>query len=110
MVNEVRTILHKFGAKVFSPLHDVGHGSASEVAPADIEVLNSSSAVLALIDGLDSGTLFEIGYARAKDIPVVAFVQNECDSDLKMLEGTHCTIINDLVSAIYNTIWAAIEK
>ncbi len=108
LVNETRTILDRFGVKVFSPLHDVGHGSASEVAPADIEALNRSSAVIALIDGLDSGTLFEIGYARAKDIPVVAFVQNECDSDLKMLEGTHCTITNDFVSAIYNTIWAAI--
>ena len=42
---------------VFSPVHDVGPGPASEVAPVDIEQLRECDVVFAILDGLDSGTL-----------------------------------------------------
>lgn len=109
MIEQSRKHLSKQGFKVFSPLHDVGFGSAAEVAPADIEGLNNSDIVFALLDGLDAGTLFEIGYARSHSKPVVIFVQNESDSDLKMLTGTDCEIVNDFASAIYRTAWAAMQ-
>ena len=56
---------------VFSPLHDVGRGV--NVAKADIDGLEQCDSVLALVDGDDPGTLFEVGWARARDIPVVAY-------------------------------------
>jgi nucleoside 2-deoxyribosyltransferase len=59
------------------------------------------------LDGLDSGTLFEIGYARAMNKPVIAFVQNENEHALKMLVGTECEIVDDFVSSIYQTTWTA---
>ena len=83
MANKIA--LFNQGLKVFSPLHDVGRGNADDVAPADLKGLDRSSVVLAIIDGLDPGTIFEIGYARAKGIPVIAYVENEKEEDLKMI-------------------------
>jgi nucleoside 2-deoxyribosyltransferase len=107
MIDQSRVSLAEQGFKVFSPFHDVGYGSASEVVPTDITALKASAVVFAILDGLDSGTLFEIGYARAMNKPVVAFVQNESEDALKMLMGTDCEIVDDFVSAIYRTTWAA---
>jgi hypothetical protein len=109
IINQARKHLAEHGFKVFSPLHDVGYGTATEVAPADIEGLKCSDIVFAILDGLDAGTVFEIGYARSLNKPVVVFVQNEADENLKMLVGTNCEIVDDFVSAIYRTVWAAMQ-
>lgn len=106
LIQQFRTALVEMGINVFSPWHDVGFGSANEVVPLDIQAINKANVLLAVVDGLDSGTLFEIGYARAKGIPVVAYVQNEPSDALKMLEGTGCAIFEDLTAAIYNTAWS----
>src|SRR5581483_10436347 len=95
MIEQCRKQLLKQGFNVFSPFHDVGIGEASVVVPTDIESITKSDLVFAVLDGLDSGTLFEIGYAKAINKPVVAFVQNETHESLKMLEGTHCEIVDD---------------
>jgi hypothetical protein len=88
MVDEARDGLLQQGMAVFSPYHDVGIGPATEVVPQDIAALEGCDAVFAIVDGFDAGTLFEVGYARSRGIPVVAFVQNEPEEPLKMLAGT----------------------
>lgn len=108
MIEESRKYLRRQGFSIFSPFHDVGYGSAAHVVPADIKELHACDVVFAIVDGLDAGTIFEVGYARAIEKPVVAFVQNESEGNLKMLEGTSCEIVSDFVSAIYRTTWAAI--
>jgi hypothetical protein len=105
MVEQVRKALLDAGLSVFSPYHQVGHGLAHEVVPADINALERAKAVFAIADGMDSGTLFEIGFARAKGIPVIVFVENESQGDLKMLEGTECKITSDLTTAVYSVAW-----
>jgi nucleoside 2-deoxyribosyltransferase len=107
LVNESRRSLLDLGCLVFSPLHDVGRGAADEVAPADIAGLEQCKAVLALVDGSDSGTLFEAGYARANNIPVVAFIQQEPEEALTMLRGTGCDLTDSFATAIYRAAWAA---
>lgn len=97
------------GIKVFSPLHDVGIGDAAEVTEPDIAGLEASDVVLAVVDGLDSGTLFEIGYSVSKGKKVVAYVQNESKKSLQMLEGTHCDIETDFTTAIYKASWYAAQ-
>lgn len=97
------------GIRVFSPLHDVGIGDADEVTEPDIEGLNASDVVLAVVDGLDSGTLFEVGYAVSKGKKVVAYVQKESKKSLQMLEGTHCDIETDFTTAIYKASWYAAQ-
>lgn len=107
LVDEARLALRGMGLKVFSPYHDVGIGIGKDVAPKDIEALERSRAVLAIIDGVDTGTIFEVGYARALAKPVVALVQSTPEEPLKMIAGTGCDIVSDFVSAIYHVAWAA---
>jgi hypothetical protein len=106
IVEEIRMQLIGMGVEVFSPFHDVGEGPGEVVAKLDLEGLDRSKAVLAILNGADAGTIFEVGYAVARDIPVVALAQNMRPEDIKMPSGTGCQIVGDMVSAIYKTIWA----
>jgi hypothetical protein len=106
LVEEIRNLLLDAGVDVFSPLHDIGEGPGVVVAPADLRGLDESNAILAVANGADVGTVFEVGYGVARDKPVVALAQNMRPEDLKMFEGTNCRIVGDLVSAIYQVIWA----
>lgn len=110
LVNEVWNTFKSFGLNVFSPFHDVGHGQAKDVVYKDLKGLDESEVVFAIIDGLDSGTLFEVGYAICQKKKVVAFVQNEGEESLKMLEGTNCIIENDFTTAIYKLYWELAKK
>ncbi|SRX76391.1 hypothetical protein AEQU3_03391 [Aequorivita antarctica] len=105
LVNEVWNTFKSIGLKVFSPFHDVGHGQAKDVVCKDLEGLDESKIVFAIIDGLDSGTLFEVGYAICQKKKVVVFVQKEGEESLKMLEGTNCIIERDFTTAIYKLYW-----
>ena len=107
LVDEARVSLQGMGLKVFSPYHDIGIGAGADVAPKDIEALEKSRAVLAILDGVDTGTVFEAGFARALQKPVVAFAQCTPEEPLKMISGTGCEVVNDFVSAIYRVAWAA---
>jgi nucleoside 2-deoxyribosyltransferase len=57
-----------------------------------------------------SGTLFEIGYAKAKRIPVVGLAERVWKQDLKMFDGTNCRLTNDFVTSMYWIVWEALEK
>lgn len=107
LINEARHALMDQGFSVFSPLHDVGKGPAEMIYPEDIKGIVDADVVYAVVDGLDAGTIFEIGYAKALGKPVVVFVQNEKAEDLKMLEGSKCLIEDDFVTSIYKTSWCA---
>lgn len=110
IVNEIRTSLIDMHLNVFSPWHDVGHGVANEVVSKDLDALNESALVFAVLDGLDSGTLFEIGYAVKMGIPVIGYVENESSESVKMLEGTQCILEKDLTTAIYKCFWKLAEN
>jgi len=110
VIAEVRRSLGQQGVRVFSPLHDVGFGSAAEIGPKDLEGLRASQSVIAVLDGLDAGTVFEVGYARALGIPVVVWSERTTESDLVMMRGSGCVIIDDLSTAIYHAAWAALES
>lgn len=110
LIEQIRNSLVGMKLNVFSPLHDVGHGVAAEVVHKDLEALERAAVVFAVLDGLDSGTLFEIGYAVKKGIPVIAYVENESSESVKMLEGTGCTLERDLTTAIYKCFWKLAEN
>jgi nucleoside 2-deoxyribosyltransferase len=94
---------------VFSPFHDVGIGLAEDVVPADIKALEKSTVVLAMLDGMDPGTIFEIGYAVKLGIPVIGLSQNGSEEEVKMLVGTGCILVDDFATAIYRTVWAGLQ-
>lgn len=110
LVNLCRNALNDLGAKVFSPLHDVGIGNSGAVAVGDIDGLNKSKSMIALLDSRDPGTLFEVGYGTAVDKHIVVYVSNNDSKDLTMIAGTHAHIHNDLSSAIYDAIWQGIQS
>ena len=101
LVDEARLAFQGMGLKVFSPYHDIGIGPGAHVAPKDIDALEKSRAVSAILDGVDTGTVFEAGFARARNKPVVAFAQCTPEEPLKMISGTGCEVVSDFVSAIY---------
>lgn len=107
-VEETKRSLEECGLRVFSPLHEVGYSDdANQLATEDLKGLDRSDLVLALLDGLDVGTIFEVGYARAKGKPVVAYGERVADSDLAMLLGTGTMFFRDYASAVYHAAWAA---
>ena len=108
LVDLMRDGLMDLGAQVFSPFHEVGFGAPEEVAPADLRGLHECNSVLALLDGVDTGTVFEVGYARANDIPVVGFAAQPASSDLTMLIGTDVPIFSGLAQAAYHAMWAGL--
>jgi nucleoside 2-deoxyribosyltransferase/hydroxymethylpyrimidine/phosphomethylpyrimidine kinase len=107
LVEESRLALQGMGLRVFSPLHDIGLGSGRDVAPQDVEGLKRCRAILALVDGLDAGTIFEVGYARSLEKPVVALAESTPEEPLKMITGTGCDVVSDFVTALYRVAWAA---
>lgn len=106
LIELVNESLRGLGADVFSPLHDVGHGG-DEVAEADLAGLDGCGAVLALLDGDDGGTVFEAGYARARNLPVVAYSTRHGGESAKMIRGSGSELHQDLSTAVYRSIWAA---
>lgn len=113
MLNETKKCLEEQGLRVFSPKDEVGFladkNDQVRIAKADLEGLDRSDIVFAILDGLDPGTLFEIGYARRNGTPVVAFSESVPEGALTMLVGTGCEIVNDFATAVYRVGWRAAE-
>lgn len=105
MVNEAKQYIESFGLDVFSPYHELGIGSAEEVVQKDINAINNCDVVYALFDGTDPGTLFEIGFARSVNKPVVILAENPKAEELKMYDGSGCKIFSDFSSSIYHLAW-----
>lgn len=105
MVERVRAVLQGLGARVFSPIHDVGPGDI-EVAQQDLDGLDDCDVVFALLDGFDPGTIYETGWAARENIPVVGFSSEVHSKETKMLVGMGAEVHTDLSTAIYRAIWA----
>lgn len=110
LVEESLRALEGLGATVFSPLHEVGIGRPpNDIVRQDLAGLESAKVVFAIVDGNDAGTLFELGYARARGIPVVALSEAPHQQDLTMLLGSDCKVYGDFTTAIYHAVWAAMS-
>jgi nucleoside 2-deoxyribosyltransferase len=107
MIEQVRASLTAMGLSVFSPYHNIGHGSAHDVVLKDLDAIQKADLVFAVGDGLDSGTMYEIGYARSRDKPVIVYCESETEEAMKMMLGSGCILCEDFVSAIYRSVWVA---
>lgn len=106
LVELCATALRQLGADVFSPFHEVGVG-IPDAAAQDLDALGSCDVVLALLDGADPGTVFEVGWARRAGMPVVVYCQRCSEEDLTMVGGSGSQVFSDLSSAVYAAAWAA---
>jgi len=109
MVEQARNNLREMGLRVFSPYHDVGLGNAHDVVIKDLQAIEECDLVLALTDGLDAGTVYEIGYARALRKPVIVYSERHKGESLKMMEGSGCTLCDNYTTALYNALWEAVK-
>lgn len=107
LIEESKFQLEKFGANIFSPLHDVGYGKSDFIAKEDLKGVDQANILYAVLNDYDPGTIFEIGYAISKNIPVVIFIENKRDIDMTMFEGSGCIIEDDFATSIYKVIWEA---
>jgi nucleoside 2-deoxyribosyltransferase len=105
LIETVRDELRSLGVEPWSPVHEVGPGV--DIAEADLAGLESCDAVLALLDHGDSGTIFEVGWAAASDIPIVGFGNVVEPEGMKMLGGSSVELHRDLSTACYRAAWAA---
>jgi len=73
-LERVKSILADQGITYFSPkdenLFEPGM-STKDVLNANLIAMDESQFVLAITDGKDVGTMFECGWAHAKDIPIL---------------------------------------
>lgn len=109
MVEQARDHLSSMGLRVFSPYHDIGLGAADDVVEKDLIAIRESDVVFAIVDGLDPGTIYEVGYARAIGKPVVVFCERHQGEGTKMMEGSGCIMCDDYSTAIYHAQWEAVE-
>jgi nucleoside 2-deoxyribosyltransferase len=109
MIEQARDNLREMGLQVFSPFHDIGLGSAADVVDKDIEAIRQCDLMFAIAGGLDAGTVYEIGYARALGKPVIVYSENESEENLKMMSGSGCVMASDYATAIYSAIWEAVQ-
>lgn len=111
LIEQARTLLQSTGLQVISPFHDIGLGTAEDVVPLDIQAIEECDLVFAAADGLDPGTIFELGYARSLDKPVVIYSETQVGTEsLKMMQGTGCEIYANFTTAIYAARWRAVES
>lgn len=111
LIEQARTLLQSTGLQVISPFHDIGLGTAEDVVPLDIQAIEECDLVFAAVDGLDPGTIFELGYARSLHKPVVIYSETQVGTEsLKMMQGTGCEIYANFTTAIYATRWRAVES
>ena len=107
LLEQARVNLTDVGLRVFSPYHDIGLGSADDVVSKDLAAIEESDVVFAILDGLDPGTVFETGYARAIGKPVIVYSERNPGESLKMMEGSGCILCADYTTAIYSALWEA---
>jgi hypothetical protein len=112
LVHELRKLLISFGNDVFSPYHDVGIinditslEAQKEIAYLDLKALENAEVILVVANGLDTGTIFELGYAVAKGKRVIVLIENINLNDLTMIAGSGCEIVSDISTAIYKASW-----
>lgn len=108
-VNECRNALISAGLEVFSPFHDVGLGGPLEVVPKDIEAIKGCKTIFAILDGMDPGTVFEVGYGVALKKNIVILAEHETKTHLQMMYGTNCNVETDFETAVYKTCWLTNE-
>ncbi len=107
LVELARGALLAQGVTIFSPWHDVGLGGV-EVAAKDLAGLDRSTAILALLDYSDAGTVFECGYGTNAGVPIVGYSEHLDEEAMKMIVGTGAEYHNDFTTAVYRAAWRSL--
>jgi len=111
LVNQFRNSLIDFGNEVYSPFHDSGivdidnEEDVNKITSLNLDHIQNADVIVAILNGNDPGTIFEIGYARALNKKTIIFCENFKENDLFMLKGSGCEITSDLTTTVYKASW-----
>lgn len=77
-----------------------------KVYEENLEGIDNSNLVVAITDDFDPGTLFEIGYATARKIPIVTFSAKGYGSNLMLAQAAfiHVRSFEELSSALTDVL------
>ncbi|MCX5814125.1 MAG: nucleoside 2-deoxyribosyltransferase [Proteobacteria bacterium] len=70
---------------------------AKEVKGVCLDLLDHCDLLIAVVDGDDTGTAFEAGYAYHMGIPVVLVSQGSCSSANAMLLGSAQAVVDNIL-------------
>lgn len=104
---EVNNALESSDIQVFLPMRDAGTENPKDYASRDLKGIDESDVVMAICEDIDSGTLFEMGYAYAKGKKIVVLTSKTANQNFDMLSGLECEIESDFTTAIYKACWYA---
>jgi len=81
ILNEIDRICKELGLDTFLPARDAGRFEKGDSKPffkKDSEEIDNCQIMIAYLNwkGISSGTAWEIGYAYAKGVPVIAYVED----------------------------------
>lgn len=110
IINLLEDKLEKAGFKVFSPFRDAGivkqdKSNSKEIFRKNVEAIDFATLMFANIEGLDPGTIFELGYAYATGTNIIMWSPNP-DRKLNIMLLEAC----DSYYAGMDRIDKAIEK
>lgn len=106
LIDKIRDSFLGLGVSVFSPYHEIGLGNDEKIAHLDLKAIEDCDVIFAVVDGLDSGTLIELGYAMAIKKKIIGYNKLEDESSLLMLKAADSIFFRDLTTSIYHTIWS----
>ncbi|MGE3993041.1 nucleoside 2-deoxyribosyltransferase [Pseudorhodoplanes sp.] len=101
--------LENLGAGVVSP-YDLGVDWSTKNDIDIAAVLDGCNAVLVLADGADLPSVFAVGLAQVRRLPIVVLAESSIARKLDLWEGTDCEVANDFASAVYRTAVASARK
>jgi nucleoside 2-deoxyribosyltransferase len=70
---------------------------APEIKATCLRLLDECDLIVALVDGDDTGTAFEAGYAHAMDKPIILVSEASCSSANAMLMGSAQAMIDNVL-------------
>ncbi len=109
-VDTIASGIADIGGRPLSPLRDFGpKGDPRETAEKDLDALDACDAVVLLADVARTGPFFEAGWAACIGLPIIVVSSDKDETRFTMLRGTGATVVSDLPTAAYKSVWAAIE-
>lgn len=90
-VEFIEKLLHANEINYFSPRHDTyvqpnsSHVERKKAFHDNVEAIENCDFVIAVTDGKDVGTIFEAGYAFAKQIPLIYFAETLGEAQFNLM-------------------------
>lgn len=112
-VDRVCVALESAGLQIYSPSRENGIITLSSTEAerertfiSDLELIEQSKVVVALLDHEDSGTHFEIGYAHKKGIPVIGLQTSGDQPNNMILFGCQKIVrsLSELIEELYERL------